>query len=308
MALRDIARALKRSASTISDEIARNSVAGEYNARKAHEKSRVRYRSSKYQGMKIVKNPELRKRVDDWLLDSQSPELISGRLRDQEKSLPYVSKDSIRRYIKSVYGREIEVFRKHRKRRRGHRRKAKLQDRKFIDQRPVSSEKRLRVGHAEGDFLVSGKVGKGVILHVIDRKFRYKFLERILNPTQGNITRAARRIKQRYPEWKTLTTDNDILLQHHKRLEKILGISIYFCQGGKPWQKASVEEGNMEIRKYLPKSSDISKYSRYKIRKIEEKINSRFMKCLRHLSPKEALERYRQQKTARERCENNCSD
>jgi IS30 family transposase len=258
--------------------------------------------------MKIVKNLSLWNKIDEWLMADQSPELIAGRLEEQEKDLPSVSKNSIRRYIKSVYGRRIEAHRKHRRRCYRRHRKTRLKDRKFIDQRPISSEKRSRVGHAEGDFLASGKSGKGVVLNITDRRLRYKFLERILHPIQRNITRATRRIKRRYPEWKTLTIDNDILLQHHRHLEEVLGIKIFFCHEGRPWQKGSVEESNMEVRKYLPKSSDISKYSRYRTRKIEEKLNNRFMKCLNYLTPKEALEKYRKQKTARKRCKNGCSD
>lgn len=298
MPLRQIAEALKRSVSTISDEIRRNSVKGKYDARKAQAKSQVRRKNSKYQGMKIVKNLDLWSKVDEWLLAGQSPELIAGRLEEQEKDLPRVSKDSIRRYIKSVYGRRIEAHRKQKRRRRRHGQKTGLKDRKTIGQRPLSSENRSRVGHAEGDFVCSGKTGKGVILHVVDRRLRVHFLERIINTCLGNITRALGRIKKRYPELKTLTTDNDLLFQRHKRLEKFLQIKIFFCDPGKAWQKGQVEEANKELRKYIPKGSDISRCSRYKIRKIEEKLNSRFMKCLNHLTPKEALERYREQKTA----------
>lgn len=308
LSLRQIAAALKRSVSTISDEINKNSVKGKYDARKAQAKSETRRRNSKYQGMKVVKNIDLWNKIDEWLMDDQSPELIEGRLKEQEKNFECVSKNSIRRYVKSVYGRRIEAHRKHRRRRRRGRRKPNLKDRKFIEQRPISSEKRQRAGHAEGDFIVSGKSGQGVILNITDRKLRYKFLERILNPTQGNIIRAAKRIKKRYPEWKTLTTDNDILLKHHKRLEKILEIKIFFCHEGRPWQKGSVEESNMEVRKYLPKGSDISKHSRYRIRKIEDKLNNRFMKCLHHLTPKEALERYRKRKNSRKAVKRWCSD
>jgi len=269
-----------------------------YDAKKAQDKGRLRRRNSKYQGMKIVSNTGLRDKVDKWLMNGQSPELIAGRLKDQEKNIPYVSKDSVRRYIKSVYGRRIEAYRKKAKRRHGVKKSGSLKDRKRIHQRPISSENRTRVGHTEADFVCSGKSGKGVILHVVDRKLKIHFLERIINTCLGNISKALGRIKKRYPELKTITTDNDLLFQHHRRIEKLLGIQIFFCDKGKAWQKGQVEEGNMEIRRYIPKGSDISKYSRYKIKKTEEKLNSRFMKCLHHLSPKEALEKYRKQKNS----------
>ena len=79
--LRDIAKALGRSVSTISDEIKRNSVNGKYQPKKAHYKARVRRVNARYQGKKIVANSESRKFVERHLLDDQSPAAIAGRLK-----------------------------------------------------------------------------------------------------------------------------------------------------------------------------------------------------------------------------------
>ena len=148
--------------------------------------------------MKIVGNPELRCYVEKKLYDDQSPENIAKRIEKHEKHLSSVSKDSIYRYIKSVYGRRVEYHRsKRKKRRRGRRRqlKEKLMDRKFIDNRPKIVEKRSRIGDAEADFIVSGKTGKGVILNVSDRKSRAPFLEKIAKPTLKNVSLAFLKIQ-----------------------------------------------------------------------------------------------------------------
>lgn len=79
--LRDIAKTLKRSVSTISDEIKLNSVNGKYDSKKAHHKAYARRKYSKYQGKKIVEKKELRKFVEEKLLSDQSPRAISGRLK-----------------------------------------------------------------------------------------------------------------------------------------------------------------------------------------------------------------------------------
>lgn len=103
--------------------------------------------------MKIVQNQKLQKFVEDGLYDDQSPPNISGRIKKHEKQLLVVSKDSIYRYIKSVYGRRIEAYRKKKKARRWKRRakSKKLKDRTFIDKRPDSINKRRRIGDAEAD-------------------------------------------------------------------------------------------------------------------------------------------------------------
>lgn len=79
--LRNIAKALKRSVSAISDEIKLNGVKGKYDSKKAHHKAYVRRKYSKYQGMKIVKNKELKKFVEKNLYADQSPRAIAGRLK-----------------------------------------------------------------------------------------------------------------------------------------------------------------------------------------------------------------------------------
>lgn len=300
---RHIARLLKRAASAIVDETNINLVNGRYDAKKAHHKAYVRRRESKYQGMKIVQNDQLRDKVDELLYDDQSPEATAGRISKHEKSLPPVSGDSIRRYIKSSYGRNIENHRNQRKRKtRRHSRKARLKDRKFIEERPVSLQNRRRVGDAEGDFIVSGKSGKGILLVIVDRKFRLPFLEIILHPSLDSITQACLQIKKRYPEWKTMTTDNDLLFAHHKKLERILGIIIYFCHPYHAWEKGEVENINGVIRHDIPKSSNISRYSKIFIRNLEAKLQRKIYACLNHLTPAEKMKSYRKRKAALSRC------
>jgi IS30 family transposase len=288
---------MKKAYSSIHDEIRLNSVNGKYDAKKAHHKAYTRRKYSKYQGMKVVSDDALRQRVNELLYDDQSPEAAAGRISKQEKKLPSISGKSIRRYIGSPYGRNIEIHRGRRKRKRHRRpRKARLKDRKFIEERSISLENRRRVGDAEGDFIVSGKTGKGILLVIVDRKFRLPFLEQILNPRLEAITSACRKIKQRYPEWKTMTTDNDLLFAHHKKLEKILKITIYFCHPYHAWEKGEVENINGIIRFDIPKSSDISKYSKHFIEKIEAKLQRKIYKCLNFLTPTEKMTSYRKRK------------
>lgn len=285
---------LGRSISTISDELRRNRVRNTYDPDRAHHKAYVRRKYSKYQGMKIVHHPKLRSFVEDRLYDDQSPEAIAGRLKRWEKELLAVSKDSIRRYIRSVYGRRIEAYRaKKKKRRRRRTPYAKLQDRTFIDERPRYIEARERIGDAEGDFIVSGKNGKGILLVVVDRKLRVSFLEKILRPSCLAVALACLCIKHRYPEWNSLTTDNDLLFQHHRALAEALGIRIYFCHPYHSWEKGTVENANKYIRRDVPKGSNISRYSRRYIRNLEDKLNRRPLKCLNYKTPAEVLSEVR---------------
>jgi IS30 family transposase len=171
-----------------------------------------------------------------------------------------------------------------------------------IADRPSKINRRWGLGHMEGDFIVSGKSGKGIVLGLRDRKIRKNILEKILPVSVSGVRRALLKIKQRYPELQTITFDNDLLLLEHKRLEQKFGIKIYFCDVHAPWQKPSIENLNKILRRYIPKSSDISKYSRQYIKKLEAKMNRRFMDCLNSLTPDEAYEKEKKQKQRREAC------
>lgn len=289
--------------STISDEINRNKTKnGEYVARIAKHKAYVRRKYAKFQGMKIVGDSELRDFVEKGLGEGRSPNSLSKRITKREKHLIPVSADSIERFLKSVHGRKIEAKRNKLKRKNTRRRRAKtgtLDGRKFIDIRPQIINQRGRVGDAEADFIVSGKTGRGYLLTVADRKLRIAFIEKILPVTINNVHRAFQRIKKRYPEMRTITTDNDLLFKHHKELEIELGVKIYFCHPYHSWEKGTIENTNGEIRKYIPKGSDISKYSSVFIRSIEKKLNVRYMECIDSFTPQEALEIYRKQKKRR---------
>lgn len=250
--------------------------------------------------MKIAEHSELQKYVDDHLYDDQSPEAIAGRIKKHEKHLPKVSKDSIRRYIKSVYGRRVEHHRIKQKRKQKRAKKrpkvTQLKDRVFIDKRPKYIQERRYVGHSEADFLLSGKTGRGIILSLVCRKIRISFLEQILEVTVANVHKAFQRIKDRFPELKSISTDNDLLLQKHKELEKLLNVKIYFCHPYHSWEKGSIENTNKYIRKDIPKSSDISRYSKRFIQKLEDKLNRRYMKVLRYKTPQEMLNEHRKNK------------
>jgi IS30 family transposase len=262
--LRGIAKALGRSVSTVSDEVSFNSVNGIYDPKKANHKAYARRKYSKFQSMKIVKNKGLRDMVEEMLLDDQSPENIAGRITKHEKHLPSIGKDSIYGFIESVHGRKIEFHRKKKKRKRSGKKKKseKLPDRTFIDERPLCINKRERLGDVEADFIVSGKSGKGILLTVADRKTRVSFIERIIKVTIENVHRSFLKIKERFPEILTITTDNDILLRKYKELEKLLKVKIYFCHAFHSWEKGTIENTNKYIRKDIPKGSDISKYSK----------------------------------------------
>lgn len=263
---------------------------------KAQHKAYVRRKNVSYRGQKIVADSKLREFVDGALSDGQSPQAISGRIRYWEKQLPYVSKDTVYRYLKSPYGKLIGIKWKKKIRPKKSRKVTKLKDRVFIDKRPKIIEKRGRVGDMEGDFIVSGRDGKGVLLTTVCRKTRATFVEPINEVTIDEVHKGFARIKKRFPEMKTLTLDNDILFKMHQTLEQLLNVKIYFCHPYHSWEKGSIENSNMEIRKFIPKGSDLSKYDKEFIQSVENHLDGRFMECLKYATPEEKLTAHRKNK------------
>ncbi len=268
-----------------------------YDSKYAGHVTYVRKHHKRTRGNTIAEHPKLRKTVTDYLMDDQSPELLSGRIKKHHTGIPYVSGRTIRKFIKSPYGRRIEAHRGRIHRRRGKRKlKFEITDKRMIDKRPTYIKDRKRIGDTEGDFIASGKSGEGMLLVVTDRKSRATFLEKICPVSIRTMENGFRRIKKRFPDLKTVTLDNDILFIHHKELERKFNIKIYFCHKHSPWEKPLVENRNKLIRRYIPKGSDISEYTRYYIQKLEAKLQRRIMKCLDYKLPKEILEEHRKRK------------
>ncbi len=288
---------MQRSVSTISEELQRNEVAGAYTPTKAQAKATVRRKAAKYQGMRIVDHPGLRDFVETELRLGQSPSALAGRLATGREALPTVSKDGIYRFIASPYGRVIEyqraVLRRQIKAKKRLSKSERLQDRTFIDERPALITQRQRVGDLEADFIVSGKNGTGYLLTAVDRRLRYGFIRRILPVTIANVEQAFLDIQRHFPELSSLTLDNDILFRFHKRLSRLLEVPIYFTEPYSSWQKGSIENYNKQVRKYVPKGVDISRYSPAELHDIQVRLNERFMKVLGYKTPQECLDEYR---------------
>src|SRR4030042_4430222 len=217
--LRFIAGKLERSVGSISEEIRGNNVNGVYDAKKAHRKASTRRKNSKTQSLKVVSSPNLREFVETNIKDDQAPEGISGRIKNVEKGLPCVSPKAIYKFVYSVYGRQIEKHLYHNAvKKKGGPKRGKsvfIDGRITIDKRPKKVASRIEFGHYEGDFIESGKDGKGSLLVLVERKTRYPFIRYLENRGTATVNRATADLLNRLPIG-SLTIDNDISFQKHK--------------------------------------------------------------------------------------------
>ena len=291
--LRFIAEKLGRSVSSISDEVKLNSVRGIYDAKKAQAKSDIRRKNSKLQCMKVAMDPKLKNFVIENILEDQSPEGISGRLRKIVKNIQYASTKAIYKFVYSPHGRRIEkhLYSKAVHKKGGPKRgtSVSIDGRTMINDRPQKVEKRLEFGHFEGDFIESGKDGKGSLLVLVERKTRYPFIEYLEDRSTKNVNRLVQDLLKDIPVL-SLTLDNDLSFQKHKELSKLIEAEIFFCHAFASHEKGTVENRNKSVRRYLKKKTDLSKVSKETILFVQEKLRDKYMKCLGFKTPRETFE------------------
>jgi IS30 family transposase len=303
-----IARKIDRSKSSVSHEINHNSVHGVYTAKKAHLKAYQRRWRAKLQCMKVVLNSILRNYVESSIKKYWSPEAIAGRIKYVEIGIPYANKDSIYKYVKSPYGRQLEEYLWYQgNSHQSTTKRSDLENRTFIDQRPITVEKRHFFWDWEGDFIVSGKDGSGALLVLVERKSRYVLIFKLDDRKVETINAVLRLVfGSGQLVANSLTIDNDICFKHHPQMSKIIGAPIFFCHPYHSWEKGQVEKMNQLIRRFIKKGSDISKVSEQKVRWVQNILNNKPLKCLGFYTPNEVLlrssrlKKFVQKNTARE--------
>ena len=288
--LRDIAKALKRSVSSISEEIKKNSVNEKYDPLKAHNKARLRRRMSKYQGKKINENKELRQYIEKGLKKYWSPDTISGRMKRNKEPF-YASKTAIYEYLYSSWGQRYCHYlysKRYRPRKNGKKKeKTLIPDRVGIEQRPKKIDLNKEYGHYEGDTIVSGrKTGSKAALSVIcERKAKYIDIRKIkrLKPMLNAF--AIISMKQGLARVLSMTLDNGIENTGHK----LLGFPTFFCDPYCSYQKGRVEQSNKLIRRFIPKGSDIGEYSKEYVKEVVDILNNTPRKSLGYMTPLEVM-------------------
>mgnify|MGYP000182651234 CR=1 FL=1 len=288
--LRDIGRALKKDPSSVSREIKKNSVNGEYNPHKADHKAYVRRKYSKYQGMKVRENPEIEKYVWEKMQSPflWSPEQIAGRIR-REKGI-VVSYNAIYKYLDNTpqgshlwYLVTKQTRRKKIKRKK--RKKELIPNRVWIDEREDSANRREVFGHFEGDTMGRKRSHSANVLSVVRERMSRKLLA-VRVPRLRYAMDGFKELLSPYTEIvKSMTLDNGVENVRHEEL----GCSTFFCHPFSSWEKGSVEQVIGLIRKYIPKKADLKNYSDQEITLIIERINNTPMKCLDWRTPNEVF-------------------
>ncbi len=303
LSLTAVAAELGRPKGTISKEIARNGGRRTYDADAAH----IRRENAPRGGRRnrLTPGEPLFEAVTCLLRKRWSPEQIAGRRKRMEGSGEAssglsVSHEAIYQAIHALPRGELKTellsFFRQSKPHRGRRSKVdekrgKISDMSSIHSRPEEIEGRLVPGHWEGD-LIKGAANRSSVGTLVERTSGMTVLIKLTDAkastTRDGFVKAMLRIPA--PLRRTMTYDQGKEMAQHKELADATGIRVYFADPHSPWQRGSNENANGLLRQYLPKGTDLTKFTQADLDGIAADLNSRPRKRHNYATPDEIFD------------------
>lgn len=300
--MRQIARALGRSPSTVSREVERNGGVRRYRAVDADRRA---WRAAcRPKTCKLRRNKRLCRVVAKKLSREWSPEQISGWLVETypDDSDMQVSHETIYRslFIQSRGALKKELIRHLRRRRATRRartatgkgkRQGKIVDAVSIRERPAEAEDRAIPGHWEGD-LIAGTQGGAYLITLVERQTRFVLLEKVTSKQTDVIVRALIKLARKIPDElrRSVTWDRGGEMASHKKFTVATGMSVFFCDPASPWQRGSNENTNGLLRQYFPKGKTLDHVTQRDLNHAMQRLNTRPRKTLGFKTPAHMLD------------------
>jgi IS30 family transposase len=302
--IRQIARTLGRSASSVSREIGRNTPQWwQYRAHTADQ--RAWDRALRPKRCQLARYPQLAAVVAQKLRLEWSPQQIAGWLAREygdAKSMR-VSHETI---YKSLFIQARGVLKKqlceHLRRGRTLRRsrnyvnagpgRGQIPEAISIRERPAQVEDRAVPGHWEGDLLAGRRPSH--IATLVERKSRFVILVKVSNADTAAVVSALSRRVRKLPKQlrRSLTWDRGGEMARHKEFSLATDVKVYFCDPHSPWQRGSNENTNGLLRQYFPKGTDLSVHSQAHLDRIALRLNQRPRETLGFRTPADTLSEY----------------
>lgn len=246
--LRQLARVLGRSASTISREVAKN---------KGRCRSRAVAHAKRPKKCLLSRNPVPRGYVASRLRGDWSPEQVAGTLKKRHPAgsrmrvLPETIYRSLFVQTRGVLARDLL---KHLRSGRPTRpnihntvtleRRSQIKDAVSIRERPAEVEDRAVPGHWEDDLIIGRHCVQ--MATVVERSSRFTFLAQLDSRDIISVSAGLSRETSKLPQHlrKSLTWDRGMELADHKTVTANTGLDIYFADPRSPWQRGTNENTN----------------------------------------------------------------
>jgi IS30 family transposase len=298
-----IARGLGRPTSTVSREVQRNGGRLHYRAARADRATCQRAKRPK--ATKLDQQRALRLFVENGLEQHWSPEEICGRLPVEfpgDVSMRVVPETIYQAlFVQGRTGLNKELV-KHlpskRTRRKPHtitarnaERGGPIIDKVMITERPAEVDDRAVPGHWEGDLIIGAR-GRSQTGTLVERTSGFTML--LCLPDNRRAATVAAVMQQQIETLPTqlrrsITWDQGIEMADHAKFTIATGIPIYFCHPHAPWERGTNENTNGLLRRYLPRTSDLSVHDQHELDDIAARLNTRPRKRLGYLTPSEVF-------------------
>ena len=275
----EIARAIGKDKSVISNEIKRNS--NKRNGVYDDELAQNKYNKRQKEKPKLKRfTKDIQQETERLLKQDYSPEQTVGFLKKQGKET--VSIERIYQHIWEDKKHKGDLHthlrrqgRRYRKRGASKDSRGIIKNRVSIDQRPKIVEKKERFGDLEVD-LILGKNHNQAILTINDRASGMLKMKKVTSKQAVVVTQAITELLQ---DWKpylhTITADNGKEFAGHLKVAENLGIDYFFAHPYHSWERGANENLNGLIRQYFAKGSDFTNLTNERIKEVENKLNSR---------------------------------
>lgn len=169
-----------------------------------------------------------------------------------------------------------------------------------IEQRPKEILKRSEFGHWEMD-CVCGST-RTVFLVLTERMIRSEIIMSMARQNTENVIKCLNIIERKYGElfpkiFKTITVDNGAEFSSFEEMEKSCfkekskpRTKIYYCHPYCSSERGSNERMNREIRRRIPKGTDLSLFTDSDIEELEHWLNNCPRKLLNYATPQELFD------------------
>ena len=293
--LREIAKRLGRNHTTISREYKRHGEQ-EYSPCTAHDQA-VKDRGAPRKHK--LDDPLLQSYVISKLGNHWSPEEIAGRLELKGSAITVVH-ETIYRFL---YQPPLKHERLWEFLRRGHKKRERWFDRRVhcvkraliqgkipITERPKEAQVRSKVGHWETDLMEGTKKTHHVVSVTVERRSGAIMMDKLSSKESKEKMEAMVSRMERIPIHvrKTMTFDNGTENAEHRRLHAV-NMDTFFCAPYHSWEKGTVENTIGLVREYLPKGMDLTNVTQQELMSIGTALNDRPKKRLGYRTPNEVL-------------------
>lgn len=171
-----------------------------------------------------------------------------------------------------------------------------------IEQRPYDINKRLTFGHWEMD-CVCGTTNN-VLLTLSERLTRQEIIFHMPNQKAQSVVYCLNKLERKYGKlfrkvFKTITVDNGSEFSDFKGMQRSIykgqRTTVYYCHPYNSSERGTNERLNREIRRLIPKGTDLSRYNQNDITAVQDWINNYPRQVLNFATSQELFDQHLQQ-------------